>query len=283
MAASSDQMHGLLYKSSTEPPPKDETDHQCGSRVEPSLQGSISPSTDNVEPNLQTPAVLVFQLNGSPICAGHIHPNPTNGLKRIKLDAVSNQHLCGFLLSMACISASSDETLPNVTGRHDFLFALRWACRNFSTRQVCKAEKVRLVEMASSKLLAQDFVNQSLYCIEFPQSENEHPFVLCQCGSSTPCTNLASCPTQYILSQMASGERFQLISHDQTMIKWFDSWARSGSLSKWSDEPHQNHEFVFPLLRRRWRGYCQTSMAAGLGHLARYVCFRHVVTFYALY
>ena len=213
----------------------------------------------------QMNAVLVYNRSGKTICVGNINPDPTGRLTAIQLLTRINKKYCCLKLSMTC-NLPSPEAPSVVSVRHDILLRLRWVCRDFSYHEALDDEKQELVQSASSRSLAQDFVGKSLFCLGFSQVDDEYPFAFKEAG--TPCANREACPTQHVISSLIDGHNLRLFFHEQDIVLGFKSWVANNNLGTWSDCPHQDHGSIPEAALRQWPGNTQNSMASGLADLA---------------
>lgn len=219
----------------------------------------------------QVNAILVYNRSGKTTCVGNINPDPKGSLTDIQLLTRIYRSWCGFKLFMTC-DLPNPETPSSVDSiRHDILFRLRWVCRDFSCHEAVDAEKREIVQSASSRSLAQDFVGQSLFCLDFSHDDDEHPFVIKETG--TPCANREACPTQHVIASLLKGQNFRLFFHEQDIIYGFQNWVANSNLGTWSICPHQDHAYIPDIALHQWPGNVQNSMASGLADLASAVFF----------
>ena len=218
----------------------------------------------------QVNAILVYNRSGKTICVGNINPDPKGSLTDIQLLTRISSSWCGFKLFMTC-NLPNPET-PSVDSiRREFLFRLRWVCRDFSYHEALDAEKRQIVESASSRSLAQDFVGQSLFRLDFLHADDEYPFVIKETGSQ--CAKRESCPAQHVIASLLNGQNFRLFFHEQDIVFGFQSWVADSNLGTWSIRPHQDRGSIPDVALRRWPGNVQNSMASGLADLASAIFF----------
>ena len=229
----------------------------------------------------RAPAILVFERERSPLCVSDRNRDESGRLTNIRLELISNLSFCGFRIDVTFNATSNAKVnirnwpFDGITCHHRVLFRVRWAYRNFSSRQDGRARSI-MFRAAPWNPLALDLVNQPLQCICFEQVGDEYPFIFKEEGP--PCPEHMKCPFRNILSDLISGEsfRFFLRKEDSANLN-FERWTRTSDIAGWVNDPCRECDELPETTVRQWTNNVQTSMTPGLADLANDVFYGGVL------